>query len=246
MKPAFLTRNILPQLDGKALDFAKICAALCMVIDHINYILLHESNVLMILIGRTTFPIFCYSVAIALQKSEGKRIGDYAVKLIILAVLTQPFYQFVFDRTIANVIFTLAAGGVFATLVYRLKPLHLYGLFVFAMAAQLLPASLEFSTAGIMLPAAFLMALRREKYAGIFLVTLLFFVNIENIIEYHDSGVWISMLMLGAATSIFPFVVLNIAQDFAQTGRYLHKYALHMFYPTHIMILKIIALLFFK
>ena len=78
MKLENLAKNLLPQLDGRALDSIKICAALFMVIDHVNLMWLHETSFPMLLAGRGTFPLFCYAVALQKKnratKSQGMRI----------------------------------------------------------------------------------------------------------------------------------------------------------------------------
>ena len=62
-------KTFIPQVDGRALDAIKICAAVFMVIDHINTTLLASTRLEMFLIGRITFPLFCYALAASMLKA---------------------------------------------------------------------------------------------------------------------------------------------------------------------------------
>lgn len=209
-----------------------------MLCDHLNALWFHLSQPWMLLVGRATYPLFAYAVACALLRADAARAARYIVRLLVLAALVQPVYQLCADWPTANVIFTLAAGAAFAAVAERARPWHMYLLFAAgALSMFFLPNRLEFGLAGALLPAAILLALRGEKFSGLFLLLLLFALNPLR----HLVG----LPLLGLAAAGLPLLVLGIARDLPQDGRWLPKYALHVFYPGHIFLLWLTARLFF-
>jgi hypothetical protein len=230
-----------------------------MFIDHINDIWLHQSQPLMMFIGRGTFPLFCYAVAMAVlkikesslpQEEKKKKIRTYLTRLLILAVVTQPFYFFALDNGLVNVIFTLAVGMVFAVLSFRLRLWQMHALFVIALLSMLWIIPVEFWLAGIMLPAAIILVMQGHRSAWPFLILLLLLLNCGGILPALQRGdaliTWVAPALNGLFCIFVPWVVLDVASRLPQTGRFLPKYALYVFYPVHMTIIKLLALVFFK
>lgn len=241
----------LPKHDGRALDFIKICAAIFMVVDHVGFIWFDHDFFLMMLIGRGTFPLFCYAVAIAILKANGSFPARYITRLLIFAIVAEPFYYFTFGTLEGNVIFTLAGGALMAAIADRVKLWQMYVLYIGAMMSMLMPFPIEFGLAGIMLPSAIMLMLRGEKSVFPFLILLLFFINAGNFVNDFREGVSPAVIsvvffMIGICCMVLPMMVLNFAKNFQQTGRYLSKHALYVFYPAHLFLLKIFGLVFFK
>lgn len=239
-------KMIIPQVDGRALDFIKIAAAVFMVVDHINAMLLHYVVPEMMMVGRATFPLFCYAVAIAVDKTENfdNVLEKYGRRLLFLAFLVEPVSLLTRDIGAANVIFTLGLGAIFAAYSRQMKDWHVYLCFVLAAAAMSVKALsfVEFGMAGIALPAAILMIWRGRKAAWFFMLLLLATMNCagygEELNSLSDVRIVFTgiALMILAATSL-PFIVLLFAKDLPQNGRLLSKYALHVFYPGHLLLL---------
>lgn len=215
-----------------------------MVIDHINGMLLGSSRLDMMLIGRATFPLFCYALAMALFKAGDDKgftyaLRRYAPRLLVFAVLTEPVARFSRDiGDIYNVMFTLAFGAVMAGLSLRMKDWQIVVLCAAAIALMYFPPLFEFSAVGVMMPAVFLMALRGRALAIVCLPLLLTFSNFGNFGELfvNFSAIKIAVLVLTALACIVPPVLLiRHAASMPQTGRYLPKYFLHIFYPAHML-----------
>jgi len=243
-------KSLLPLHNGYALDFIKICAALFMIIDHVNFIWFNHKSLWMLLIGRGTFPLFCYAVAIAVLKTQGHIPARYVKRMFIFAVLAEPFHYFALEIPNGNVIFTLALGALVAAFVHHIKLWQIYTLYIGAVVSMLLPFLVEFGMVGIMLPSAIILALRGEKSVLPFLILLLFSVNMGNFLNELQKGINPTVLsafsIIGITCIILPAIVLDLAKNFPQTKRLLWKYALHVFYPAHLFLLKIIGLIFFK
>jgi hypothetical protein len=225
-----------------------------MVIDHMNAIWFDDSSAVMEFIGRGTFPLFCYAMAMALLKiKEGplpleerkKAVRRYLKRLFIFALVTQPFYFYALGGDTVNVIFTLALGVVFAALSFRVRPWHMYLLYAAAMLSMLWVLPIEFGLTGVMLPSAIVLAMRGEKGARPFLFLLLMMINAGGLLEgLHLHGglvIWSFVALNGLFSAFLPWAVLNVARKLAQRGRFLPKYALYIFYPAHMTLLKLLA-----
>lgn len=240
-KPKFL-QNYLPLLNGRALDAVKIIAAVCMVIDHINALLLDHASVGMYLIGRATYPLFCFALAIAIHKRDADyAFRTYGLRLMILALLCEPVSIFTRHEGVLNVIFTLAFGALLAGASLKMKDWQTYACVLLLAVLDYFSPVVEFGPLGIALPALILMALRQRPGALYALAACLFSVNILMQGDALSIHLWFVYALTGFATLLLPPAVLQLCRTLPQTGRMVHKYALHVFYPGHLVILWLIG-----
>lgn len=227
-----------------------------MVIDHVNVLLAGHQYFLMTLIGRGTFPLFCYAVAAAILKivqrpgavgEHKKAVRRYVLRLLLLALLTQPVYAWAVDPYVMNVIVTLALGALFTAYAAWRPFRHMVFLYGVALVSMLWIVPVEFGLAGVMLPSAILLVRKGEARAWPFLVLLLLFINLGGLREILHDGLttaeWLMPLLNGVFAIALPWAVLDMARNMRQDGRLLSKYALHVFYPGHLLLLKLIALM---
>lgn len=85
----------------------KIIAMLAMLIDHMGQVYFPNAVVFTI-VGRLAFPLFCCGVAKGYKRTGN--IKKYALRLLILAIISQYPYSMLFDNFHLNVCFTLLAG----------------------------------------------------------------------------------------------------------------------------------------
>ncbi len=85
----------------------KLFAALCMVIDHIGYVF-YPGDALFRVIGRLSFPLFAW--LLTQGESKTQNVTAYFKRLFIFALISQPFYAWLFDVSQLNVLVTLAVG----------------------------------------------------------------------------------------------------------------------------------------
>lgn len=99
-------------LSAKKDDTLKFIALLTMLIDHIGYLLFPQHFVFRI-IGRISFPIFAYLIAIGAKRTSN--LSRYALRLLVFALISQLPYN-LFTRNLLlsfhspNIFFTLLAG----------------------------------------------------------------------------------------------------------------------------------------
>ncbi len=219
-----------------------------MVIDHVNVIWLDRAFFSLLLIGRGAFPLFCYAAAIAILRADlqnPRRLWErekQLFRLLAVAVAAQPFYWYALGEQTANVLFTLALGGIFAKVSLQLKRWHLYSLYGAGLASTLAwPLPVDFGMAGVMLPSAIVLALRGERSVIPFLLLMIFSMNAAGMLTSTDEKVWIILCAFAVAGTLLPLLVLDIAKSLPQQGRLLPKYALHVFYPAHLALLKVFS-----
>jgi hypothetical protein len=233
--------------NGQSLDAIKIVAALCMVIDHINYFYFHQSEVWMFLIGRATFPLFCYAIAVHMFRSGPETalpgaLKNYGVKLLLIACLTEPISLLTRDIGTANVLFTLAAGGVLAGASFKLRDPILFLVLGLCAAFLFLPSYAEFGWAGIALPTCILALMRKKFWVWPFFILFLWAANMGDLINGLDNPDATKMQIIAfsfvvfCACSLLPVFVIQQARVLSQQGRLLPKYALHIFYPAHLLV----------
>ena len=218
-------KTLLPQVDGRALDFIKIAAAVFMVIDHINLTWFHEEVQGMFLVGRATFPLFCYALAVAFLKAGPEKGPEYALRkymprLLVLAVISEVVCRISRDVDLLNVIFTLALAAGMAGLSYKLKDWQMILLCIIAVILgdqfviwvsdmHILP---EFGPAGIMLPAAIMMYMQGRKGG---LPCMLALIAVMNIAGYGNALSQISfplvfyVVMIWFSSTVLPWWVIQ-------------------------------------
>ncbi len=84
-----------------------LLASVFMLIDHTGKVFFPD-NMLLIAIGRLSFPLFCWGITRGYKVTRSFK--HYALRLLLIAVLSQLPYYLVIDRNNLNVCFTLLAG----------------------------------------------------------------------------------------------------------------------------------------
>ena len=226
---------------GAPLDAIKCVAALLMVGDHVDTILLDGHAVALWRLGRIAFPLFC--VVSVLHLARGADPGRYVLALLALAVPTQAIYAaaFPFGTTEGSILFTLAAGIAFATALDRasagLRHAALaVGLAAVFLAPALAKTAVDFGLAGILLPAAILLALREPRAYGAWLVAAVVGLNWHG---WHPRGEVVPVSASIDALTILVGVPLVLLAALRLRGRprFLPAYALQVFYPGHLAVL---------
>lgn len=234
-------RDLPDRLLGAPLDAIKVVAALLMIGDHVDTVLLDGHAPVLWWLGRIAFPLFALVTAVHLAR--GHTIGPYAAGLLLVGVPTQPIYAaaFPFGTTEANILFTLAGGGVLGAWLVRTDGPQRHvalaaGLAVVLLLPNLAKTGVDFGLAGLLVPGALLLALRGMQGGMPWLVAT---VCALNAIGWHprgtapaaDAAICAAAILLGG-----PLIVLG-ALRLEGRPRFLPRYALQAFYPAHLALL---------
>ncbi|MGE7960314.1 TraX family protein [Pseudomonas sp. NPDC089530] len=166
MRDATLT-PVAPRRDG-ALDLLKWLALLGMVLDHLRYV--GWSLEMLYVPGRLAFPWFCLALAANVARAgaaDRAAAGQwrYLGWLLLFGLLSElPYRLYIPDPDTLNVLPTLALGLLVARAWQRRGGLALWLGLGAALLGALFDRYLMFGLAGVLLPLAMLLVLRRPWY----------------------------------------------------------------------------------
>lgn len=200
-------------------DFLKIIAVLTMLIDHVG-LFLFPNIIVLRLIGRISFPIFAYHIAVGFNNTSS--INRYLKRLLIFALISQIPYS-------------IAIGGfnIFFVLLLGLLVIKYYEegnkekLILIFIGVFILEGTLGFSYGlyGVFLPLFF-----HIYYDNIRSFTMVFIIM--NIVYCFSRGQFYQIFSLFAIPIIYTQWKYKI-----QFNRYFY----YSFYPVHIFILYLIS-----
>lgn len=99
-------------------EFLKIIGLITMLIDHIGAVFYPQVTLFRI-IGRIAFPIFAYQIGLGYRNT--KNLTKYSLRLLMVGVISQIPYRFLFTTETLNIFFTLLIGLVAITVYDRLN-----------------------------------------------------------------------------------------------------------------------------
>uniref|UniRef100_UPI004047E745 TraX family protein n=1 Tax=Lysinibacillus sp. FSL H8-0500 TaxID=2921393 RepID=UPI004047E745 len=85
----------------------KIIAMLSMLIDHVG-VIFFPNEMTYSIVGRLAFPLFCWGIAEGFIRTS--HFYKYLTRLIVIAIISQIPYNYLFNNIYLNVCFTLALG----------------------------------------------------------------------------------------------------------------------------------------
>ncbi|MGE5203276.1 MAG: TraX family protein, partial [Acidobacteriota bacterium] len=227
---AFLSR-----LDGAPLDFLKLVGAAAMVVDHVNTVLLKYAVFDLWYVGRLAFPLFCFGLVCNLHRGTDAVV--YVRTLLLFGIAAQPIYGATLGDD-GNILFTLAIGAALAAALRGRPALLQHAVFAMGIAAILTPwlkarSGVDFGIAGVLFPAALLLLLEGGRLHAIWVSCLLLTLNAHPPAGLFGTQTLVALLCAGPGS----LAVLTLALALEGRARFLPRYALHVFYPGHLLIL---------
>lgn len=200
----------------------KLIALLTMVIDHVGAVL-YPNIIVLRMIGRISFPIFAYLLALGYKSTHN--IKKYLKRLLLFGLLSEIPYILAFNSDNLNIFFTLVLG-LMAIMLYEKKE-YLYIIIVFCFAVF---AHVDYGIYGVFVIFFMYVYVYYSKMIGTILFILATFVY-----SYFN------VLQIFAILSI-PLIGLleNIPKDI-DIKKY--KYVFYAFYPLHLVLLYLIRLM---
>lgn len=225
--------NATPKLQTNLdTDFLKLVAILSMLIDHIGSTFFPQYPVFR-WVGRLAFPIFCYCLTVGLLYT--RNIKWYLGRLLLFAVISQPFYAWKVDpsafwenMTNWNIFFTLVLSLLF---MWGITQRKWYGICTAVLALATLGIwNFDYSFTGVILMMIFYFCRNKPK-VGLFLYGL-----------YYVPALWgnladpLSLVIGGWAVDWTAFSLLAAPLIFypTHTGVKVNKWFFYVFYPAHL------------
>ena len=203
--------------ENKKNDTLKLIAIILMVVDHIGLVFFPKILAFR-LIGRLSFPIFAYGIAIGYRYS--KNINEYMLRLFIFSIVSQPVFHLITNGL--NILFTLLTGLLCILCIDKKQYIPLALILVLS---YVLP--LDYGIYGVLTIIAFYISLDNLKFTLLSLIM----VNGLYIIQCHNYFQCISLLSIFL---IYKEWKINLG---------LNKYFGYAFYPAHLLIIIMIRYL---
>lgn len=201
----------------------KLIALLTMAIDHIGAIL-YPNIIVLRIIGRISFPIFAYLLALGYKSTHN--VKKYLRRLLLFGLLSEVPYILAFNSDNLNIFFTLALGLMTIMLYEKKEYLYIIIVFYFAIFAHV-----DYGIYGVLVIFFMYVYGYHSKVLGTILFILATFIY-----SYFN------VLQIFAILSI-PLICLleNITKDI-DIKKY--KYVFYVFYPFHLILLYSLKALF--
>jgi hypothetical protein len=200
----------------------KILAAVFMVMDHVCYLLMPEF-VILHFIGRLSFPLFAW--LLAKGEKHTRNVYRYGGRLLITAIISQPIYSFVFQRSSFNILYTLLLGLVMLRLIKRYSQLWQQLIITGLCVAVSEGLGFEYGAYGI--GVILLMSLTDKLRRRVWLISWCIF---------HFILIILSVINIFQSLAIIAgFIVFQFNGKQASSAKWFY-----VFYPAHLIILGII------
>ena len=232
----------------------KIIASISMLIDHIGCFQPFEGWEYMRMIGRVAYPLYAFMLVQGFIHTRSR--WKYLVRILLLALLTQPIYTYCFNGTwwkwdSLNILFTLAAGICGMWLIELGKQIaqtrkRAWWLACFALCAavgciacQATPLGMDYGWEGVLLMLLLFITVE-YKWACIPIVTLF------ALRKPLQTGAWdepVYQRAMFSVVAIIPMLLYNGKPGPKPQSKWaaaLLKYGFYLFYPLHLLILAMI------
>ncbi|HBO4599511.1 TPA: conjugal transfer protein TraX [Pseudomonas aeruginosa] len=209
-----------------------------MVLDHLRY--LWPSADWLFVLGRLAFPLFCLAIAVNVVRAPIDSLfsdanARYLTWLVAFSALSEiPYRWLSFSASTINVMPTLMLGLVVAWGAhYRSREALLLAGFTVVLAATLHPR-LMYGVFGVVLPAAFVVALRQKRIHWLLPALICLAANARNRwMEVGEPMAWLIALAALAA----PLVGLWLAGRSMAFNVWPVKRWGYWFYPVHLAVI---------
>lgn len=223
-------------------NLLKIIAVICMIIDHIH-VIFNINNILLIMIGRLSFPIFAYLISEGIKYTSNKK--KYARNLLIFALISEVPFNLAFSNKIIdyeniNTIWSFFIAVIVITFLdYLLKKdkkgcLLYFPLIIFLVFLISTLISVDYLGFGVLLIICFYYS-NKTKYKNLIdsLCIIIFSICICIISK--------SFIQMYCILSIF--LILLYSHKKEKRNNYI-KYGFYIFYPLHLLVLYLISFYF--
>lgn len=222
------------------LDLVKWLAMLSMVIDHLRFI--WPAAEWLFVIGRLAFPLFCLGIAANVARSAQGQLftranGRYLGWMLTFSLLSEwPYHALDVGTGTFSIMPTLTLGLLLAWGVHH----HRWGLLSVLLVALLVSDVLMYGWPGVVLPSAFVLALRGG--AGTWLVPGFIAVaaNLTNRWLQVNPAEPITLMALGAALLSAPLGLWMVRRQYRMPVWRVGRWG-YWFYPLHLVVIRLLA-----
>ena len=211
----------------------ELVAVVSMIIDHVGFVFFPEMIIFQI-IGRLSFPLYAYLIALGYSRTKNSII--YFFRVLVLAIVSQWFFNYLISPIKLNVCFTLSFS-IISLIVFELnkinKALKMFLYILILFLALLLGC--EYGSYGILLVLLFHLYIRNQhdKTYKIYAITSIILLIIVSMFVFS-----FSIIHLYSILSL-PIILLtpkNIQKIKVNSIKHIN----YLVYPLHLLIMFLI------
>ena len=211
----------------------ELVAVVSMIIDHVGFVFFPEMIIFQI-IGRLSFPLYAYLIALGYSRTKNSII--YFFRVLVLAIVSQWFFNYLISPIKLNVCFTLSFS-IISLIVFELnkinKALKMF-LYILILFFSLL-LGCEYGSYGILLVLLFHLYIKNQhdKTYKIYAITSIIFLIIVSMFVFS-----FSIIHLYSILSL-PIILLtpkNIQKIKVKSIKHIN----YLVYPLHLLIMFLI------
>lgn len=227
----------------------KIIALITMFIDHIGYVIF-PNHFWLRYIGRIAFPIYAFLISEGLKKTSN--IKKYLRNLLILALISELFYDLCFNKNInlfykTNTVYTLFIASLSIYLYNKNSNSILKYLSLLLGLSISYILKTDYDILGVLLIFIFYFLHNKYEYLiyGIIWVNIKYLSNISYILQYiFNKNIYLPNIYVINSLGLYlftivPFLIIMFYNN--KKGKNI-KYIFYILYPLHLFILCIIKL----
>ncbi|MEG1080926.1 MAG: TraX family protein [Pseudomonas sp.] len=223
------------------LDLVKWLAMASMVIDHLRF--LWPTAEWLFVIGRFAFPLFCLAIAANVARSAlGQAFtganGRYLGWMLAFCVLSEwPYHALDVGTRTFSIMPTLTLGLLLAWGVHHHQRwVVIGGLLVALLASDVL----MYGWPGVLLPSAFLLALRGGRGTWVVPGFVALAANLTNVWLQVNSAEPVTLMALAAALLSAPLGMAVLRGDYRVDVWRVGRWG-YWFYPLHLVVIKLLV-----
>lgn len=201
----------------------KIVAMVTMLVDHLGFIFFPDFLIFRI-IGRLALPIFAWGIALGYRRTSN--VKKYGQRLLILAILSQPFFYLAISESSLNICFTLFLGLLAIYFYDRIPKNYLNILFLILTISSAYIFNVEYGIYGVVMILSFFIF--KERLLMIPGQSILVFIS--------------ALLNSGSVIQVFSIPSFFIIHYLQKYDFRINRWFQYSFYPIHLLILYIITL----
>lgn len=202
----------------------KSIAIITMLIDHIGLIFFPQF-IIFRLVGRIAFPLFAWGVANGYKKT--RNVKKYALRILLLALISQPIYFLVIEKSTLNICFGLFIGLISIYFLDKSMDKKINIIFLLIVLAIPFIVNIEYGIYGV-------------------LSILLFFISKNNLSLVIKQSLLSFVFILLNSISFFQILSLPaffIINYFEKYDFKINRFFQYSFYPLHLLVIYVIKTL---
>lgn len=242
------TLNATVNERNRGLDLVKWIALITMVVDHLR--LVWPELAATFIPGRISFPFFCLAIAANVARGVQGQLatvsnGRYIVLMVFFSLISEVPYRFFYDFQTLNVFPSLTLGLLIALGLYQRTVVSIFLALLVLLTAYVFQKYLMYGFFGVVLPAAFTLAIKRPTRPVLALLPAIFCVLLNS---RHGA--------LERAWTLDLFAIMTLLTAFlsALFGLWLLRHPIsisvwrvrywgYWFYPVHLAVLHAVRVL---